>query len=182
MKAGRVSRRVARAAREDRHGVAQHEYARSGNVPHPACRASPHRQQVVHLSDVRLRARPVGFDRKSYALHVHARIRRPPADLQLVHRAVGNFSVAADRVRPPQPDLHAAEQAQTAATGRERHGARLGRSPHADAVRHSPPRLHAGSDPQFLRGDRRLEDQRHHRAGHARTFRARRPEQDALCA
>ena len=30
---------------------------------------------------------------------------------------VGHFPVAADRVRPPEPDLHAAEQAQAAATG-----------------------------------------------------------------
>ena len=43
-----------------------------GDVPHPARRASPHRQQVVHLPDVRLRARPVGLARKSHALHVHA--------------------------------------------------------------------------------------------------------------
>ena len=47
-------------------------FARSGDVPHSACRASPHRQQVVHLSDVRLRARAVGFDRARHAFAVHA--------------------------------------------------------------------------------------------------------------
>ena len=57
----RVSRRLAHPARQDRHGVAQLQHARPGDVPHPARRASPHRRQVVHLPDVRLRARPVGF-------------------------------------------------------------------------------------------------------------------------
>ena len=45
----RVPQRRARAAREDRHGVAQHEPARPGAVPHPARRASAHRQRLVHL-------------------------------------------------------------------------------------------------------------------------------------
>ena len=59
MRAGRVSRRLADAARQDRHGLAELEHARSGDVPHSARRASSHREQVVHLPDVRLRARPV---------------------------------------------------------------------------------------------------------------------------
>ena len=45
---------------------------------------------------------------------------------------LGHLSVAADRVRPPEPDLHRAEQAQAAATGAGGPGARLGRSAHAD--------------------------------------------------
>ncbi len=64
---------------------------------------------------------------------------------------LGHLSLAADRVRPAEPDLHGAEQAQAAAAGAGGPGARLGRSPHADDVRHSPPRLHARGDPQFLR-------------------------------
>ncbi len=59
---GRVPRRLARAARQDRHGLAQHQHARSGDVSHSARHASSHRRRVVHLSDVRLRARPVGLD------------------------------------------------------------------------------------------------------------------------
>ena len=55
----RVPRRRAHAARQDRHGLAQHEPARPGDVPHPARHAPPHRRHVVHLSDVRLRPRPV---------------------------------------------------------------------------------------------------------------------------
>jgi PAS domain S-box-containing protein len=37
---------------------------------------SAHRRQVVHLSDVRLRARPVRRDRGHHALDLHARVRR----------------------------------------------------------------------------------------------------------
>ena len=40
----RISQRRARAARQDRHGVGQHQSARSGALPHPARRASAHRQ------------------------------------------------------------------------------------------------------------------------------------------
>ena len=61
----RISRRLAHPARQDRHGVAQPEHARPGDVPHPARRASPHRRRVVHLPDVRLRARPVRFHRSA---------------------------------------------------------------------------------------------------------------------
>ncbi len=49
---GRIPRRHARAARQDRYGLAEPEHARPGDVPHPARRASSHRRQVVHLPDV----------------------------------------------------------------------------------------------------------------------------------
>ena len=111
-----------------------------------------------HLPHVRLCARPVGLARARHPLHVHAGVRGPPPALQLVHQAAGNLPFAADRVRPPQPDLHAAEQAQAAAAGAGRPRQRLGRSAHAHPLRHSPPRLHARSDSQFLRSHRRLEN------------------------
>ena len=160
----RVPGRLAHAARQDRHGLAEPQHARPGDVPHPARRASPHGQQVVHLPDVRLRARPVGFHRGHHALHLHAGVRGPPAALRLVRRAPRHLSSAADRVRPAQPHLHAAQQAQAAEAGAGGIRERLGRSAHADALRHPAARLHARSDPQFLRRHRRLEDQRHHRA------------------
>ena len=49
--------------------------------------ASPHGRQVVHLPDVRLRARPVRLDRADHALDLHAGVREPPAAVRLVHRA-----------------------------------------------------------------------------------------------
>jgi len=49
------SRTAHDAARQNRHGLRQLNMPRSHHVPHPACRPSPHRRQVVHLPDVRLR-------------------------------------------------------------------------------------------------------------------------------
>src|SRR6202050_5919472 len=69
---GRVSRRIARAARQDRHGFTQSEPARPGNVPHPARPTSPYGKKVVHLSHVRFCARTVRFARTRSALYVHA--------------------------------------------------------------------------------------------------------------
>ena len=46
--------------------------------------------------------------RTRHALHVHAGVRRPSPALQLVHPAARNLPLAANRVRPPQPHLHAA--------------------------------------------------------------------------
>ena len=42
----------AHPARQDRHGLAQHQPARPGHLPHPPRHAPQHRRQVVHLSDV----------------------------------------------------------------------------------------------------------------------------------
>ena len=59
MRAGEFPDGVADAAGEDRHGLAQLQPARPGDVPHPPRPPPPHRRHVVHLPDVRLRARPV---------------------------------------------------------------------------------------------------------------------------
>ncbi len=42
------------------------------------------------------------------SFNVYPRVRGSSAALQLVHQRVGNFPVAADRIRSPQPHLHAA--------------------------------------------------------------------------
>ncbi len=101
---GRVSERRARAARQDRHGVGQHQSARSGAVPHPACASSAHRRRLEHLSELRLRARPVGCDRGHHAFDLHAGVRGSPAALRLVHREpAGAVAAAAVRVRAAEP-------------------------------------------------------------------------------
>ena len=76
---GRVPRRGPRAAREDRHGLGQHQPARPGALPDPARDAPPHRRRLVHLPDLRLRPRPVGRHRGHHPLDLHARVRGPPA-------------------------------------------------------------------------------------------------------
>ena len=59
MRAGEFADGAARAAREDRHGVAQPQHARSDAVPDSPRDASPDRRCLVHLPDVRLRASAV---------------------------------------------------------------------------------------------------------------------------
>ena len=153
MRAGRVSRRHARPAREDRHGVAEHEHARPGALPHPARDASPHRRRVVHLSDLRLRA-PVsdaieGITHSICTLEFEEH--RPLYDWVVEHVRQTHVAAAADRVRAAQPDLHRDEQAQAARAGGAEARRRLGRSAHADDRRHAAARLHARGDPRLLR-------------------------------
>jgi glutaminyl-tRNA synthetase len=71
------------------------------NMRHPPRRPPSDRQQVVHLSHVRLRPWGVRFARAGNAFHVHPRVRGSSSSLQLVYRTVGHFPFAADRVRPP---------------------------------------------------------------------------------
>ena len=80
---GRVRRWSARTARENRHGLTQHEYARSGNLSHTSCASSSHWRQMVHLSYVRLRAPDFGCDRKRHPFAVHAGVSGPSAVLRL---------------------------------------------------------------------------------------------------
>ena len=94
---GRVRGRRAGAAREDRHGVAEHQHARPGDLPHQARHPSPHRRRVVHLPDVRLRARDLGRDRAHHALALHARVRGPPPALRLVRGQPARAEQAAGR-------------------------------------------------------------------------------------
>ena len=127
--------------------------------------ASAHRRRLVHLPDLRLRARAVGRDRGHHALALHAGVRGPPAALRLADRQpAGAVAPAPDRVRPAQPHLHRAEQAQAPAPGQRGPRARLGRPAHADHVRPAPARLPRRGDPR-LRGDGRRGQGRQRRRG-----------------
>src|SRR5216683_2115462 len=120
---------------------------------------------MVRLSDVRLCARAVGFHRAGDALFVHAGVRRPPPTLQLVHPATGHLPVAADRVRPPESNIHASEQAEAVATGAGRPRDGMGRPAYAYSWWHSPPRIHARGNTKFLWRDWRVEDRKSVRVG-----------------
>ena len=148
MRAGEFPNGARTLRAQHRHGLAEHRDARPGALPHPARRTPPHRRQVVHLPDVRLRALPVGRDRGHHALDLHAGVRCPTAPLYdwVLDQLDGSApsAPAADRVRAAEPDLHGDEQAHAARPRRGRPRARLGRSAHADHLRHAPPRLHAG--------------------------------------
>ena len=77
----RVPQPCARAPRQDRYGFRQYQSARSGALPHPACRASTHRHDLEHLSKLRFCPRPIRFDRGRHAFDLHAGIRGPSAAL-----------------------------------------------------------------------------------------------------
>ena len=111
MRQGRVPRRHADAAGQDRHGLAQPQHARPGDVPHQARAAPPHGRQVVHLPDVRLHAWPERLDRGHHPLDLHAGIREPPPAVRLVLRSTRHPSSAADRIRAAEPHVHSDEQA-----------------------------------------------------------------------
>jgi glutaminyl-tRNA synthetase len=48
----RAGERVPNPSGQNRHGLAQSEFAGPGHVPHPPCRPSPQRQPLVYLSHV----------------------------------------------------------------------------------------------------------------------------------
>ena len=170
----RVPRRRARAAREDRHGVAEHQPARSGALSHPARASPPHRRRVVHLPDVRLRASAVRCARAHHALALHARVRGSSAALRLADREpAGAVQAAADRVRAAEPHLHGDEQAPAAGARRGAPRLGLGRPAHADDRRDAAARLHAGGHPRVLRSHRRRQAREHGRRRAARARRAR---------
>ena len=174
----RIPRRGQGAARQDRHGAPQHALPRPDHVPHHPCRASPHGQQVVHLPDVRLCPRPERLDRADHPLDLHARIRRAPSSLRLVHPGAGDLPFAPVRIRPAEPHLHDDVEAQAAQTraGRRRDG--LGRPPHADDLRFAPQGLYPGLGAELRRDGGRRQARQRDRPGQARILRARRPEQD----
>ena len=116
--------------------------------------APPHRRRVVHLPDVRLRARPVGrASRASRTRSARSSSRTTGRSTTgCIEQPAGAVAPAADRVRAAEPDLHGAEQAQAAAAGRRGHVARLGRSRACRRiVGPAPARLHARGDPRLLR-------------------------------
>ena len=85
-------------------------------------------------------------------------------------------AAAADRVRPPEPQLHRDEQAQAPGARRAQARGGLGRSAHADPRRPAPPRLHPRGDPRLLRADRRRQGEQHGGRDAPRALPARGPE------
>ena len=92
--------------------VAQHQPARSGPVPDRPRRAPADRRRLVHLPDLRLRARAVRRDRGRDPLDLHPGVRGAPAALRLADRApAGAPRPPPVRVRAAQPHPHRALEA-----------------------------------------------------------------------
>ena len=158
--------------------LAEHQPARPGALPHPPRAPPPHRRQVVHLPDVRLRA-PASRTRSRTS-----RTRSARSSSRTSGRSTTGCSsawpkagllraaaAAADRVRAAQPDLRGHQQAQADAAGRRKARRRLGRPAHADDRRRAPPRLHAGRLPPVRRAHRRVQGEPADRLRHARGLR-----------
>ena len=182
----RVRRRHARAARQDRHGVAELQHARPDALSDSPRVASPDRRRVVHLPDVRLRASAVRRARADHAFAVHARVRGSPAAVRLAcvepQRFVRERSAAADRIRAAEPELHGDEQAEAAAARAASPRVGLGRSADADHQRPQAPRLHARVHPRLLLADRHREERKRHRHGAARALHPRGPQSPCASA
>ena len=113
----RVPRRRAHAAGEDRHGLAQPQPARPGDVPHPARRrtiAPATSGASTRCTTTRTASRDSieGITHSICTLEFENH--RPLYDWFL--EAARHLPPAADRVRPAEPDLHGDEQAQAAAS------------------------------------------------------------------
>ena len=132
MRDGEFEGRDPCAAREDRHGVSEHEPSGSGDLSNREHAASPYRPGLVRLSHVRFRAGALGCHRGSHPFAVHSRVRGPSPSLRVVPRyAEDSVSAASNRVRSAEPDAYGDEQALPHPVGRRRIRRWLGRSPHA---------------------------------------------------
>ena len=124
--------------------------------------------QMVDLSELRLRPRPVGCDRGHHPFDLHAGIRGSPAALRMAARqAAGAVKTASVRIRPAQPHLYAAVEAgaDQAGAGRPRCG--LGRSADADHRRLEAARRAAGGGARIRQAHRRGQGQQRRRCRHA---------------
>ena len=82
-------------------------------------------------------------------LHLYAGVRGASRPVRLVPGRAGNLPPAADRVRPPEPDIHRSEQAAADSTGGGRLRQRLGRPANAHAVGPAAAGLHPGAIRDF---------------------------------
>jgi hypothetical protein len=88
------------AAREDRHGLAEHQSARPGPVPHQARPPPQHRRPLVHLPDVHLCAPDRGRAGRHHAQLLHAGVRGPTALLRLASGPAGRRRAAGAALLP----------------------------------------------------------------------------------
>ena len=174
MRAGEFPDGSKTSSGEDRHGVAQYQYARPGALSHPPRASSSHGRRLVHLSDVHLRPSARGYDRRNHALDLHARVRGPASVLRLAARhAQDALSSAADRVRRLNIDYTVMSKRKLLQLVEEEPRRRLGRSPHAHDPRDAATRIHARGDPRSLRPRRRHPEEQLHRIRDARNVRPR---------
>ena len=159
MRAGEFPDGAQRAARQDRHGLAQPEHARPGHVPHPA-RATTTAPATSGASTRCTTARTAMSDSIEGITHSICTLEfedhRPLYDWFLEQLGI---------YHPQQIEFARLNLTYTVMSKRkllelvqQRHVARLGRPAHADARRPAPARLHARGHPRLLRPHRRGQD------------------------
>ena len=152
---GRIPERRARAARQDRHGVRQHQFARPGALPHPACRPSAHRQAwSIYPSYDFAHGQSDAIEGVTHSLcTLEFEDHRPLYDWFLDNLPVPS--------QPQQYEFARLNMTHTVLSKRvltelvEAATSRLGRSAHADPRGPAPPRRAGGRDPRLRQARRR---------------------------
>ncbi len=97
-------------------------------------------------------------------------------------QAAGAVKTAPVRIRPPEPDLHAAVEARADAACARRPRLRLGRPAHADHCRVEAARRAAGGGARIRQAHRRGKSQQRGRCRHAGVLHSRAPQQIGAAA
>ena len=172
----RVPERRARAARQDRHGVGQHQPARSGALPHPARHAirAPARRGTIYPSYDFAHGQSDAIEGITHSIcTLEFEDHRPLYDWFLENLPVPS--------RPRQYEFARLNLTYTVLSKRVLtelvrggHVDGLGRSAHADARRPAPPRRAAGGAARFRQAHRRRQGQQRGRCRRCSTSRSAR--------
>ena len=122
MRAGEFPNGAKDAAREDRHGVGQHQPARPGALPRPARRTirAPATAWCIYPTYDFAHGQSDAIEGVTHSMcTLEFADHRPLYDWLIEH--LPTIHAETVRVRPPQPHAHGAEQAQADAAGREGH-------------------------------------------------------------
>jgi glutaminyl-tRNA synthetase len=150
-----------RAAREDRHGVAQHQHARPGDLPHqaPTHHAPATSGASTRCTPTRTRSRTRWRTSRTRSARWSSRTSGRSTTGCWTRLAEGGLLKQPlpqqIRVRAAEPHLRVTSKRKLKQLVDEKARRRLGRPAHADHRRPAPPRLHAREHPAVRRAHRR---------------------------
>ena len=175
---GRVRRRQPRAPRQDRHGVAQRRTCatRSSTASSAPPTTAPATEWIIYPMYDFAHCLSDSIEGITHSICTLEFENNRPLYDWVAGPARRRRASPADRICPPQCQLHDPQQAQAHRARREEARGRLGRPAHAHRRRHEAPGLHARGDQGLLREDRRSQERKPCRYRPPRALRARRPE------